>query len=194
MTPQYDYGNRKPAGTSYEAATGRPIRYSINGRVEEPDGAANTFMEPMQRLIQECKTAEEQAIAQMARMLSEISSYDHSLPEDCPLKVGGFWFWKNPEDLARVKAYKANQDRGVMLADLMRIFTQLGEYSHHLATEADQRMWERNRGRPPALQNYGEFIRLLTNTAMGNLIKEMLIMYPNLGMASIAKTTFKKKK
>jgi hypothetical protein len=173
----------------------QPIRYSIDGQVGEPDGTDSGFFEPVQRMVQDFEAAGEKAITDLASMFtSELNRYDQQIPEDCPIDVGGFLFWKNAEDLERVKAYKANKDRGILLAEMMKTFAQLGDFSHYLATEANQRMWERNRERPAQLQIYGELIRLHTGNAMGKAIKEMLTMYPDMSMALIARSTFKPKK
>jgi hypothetical protein len=182
------------AGVRDDSGTGRPIRYSYNGRVEEPNGTTDAFMVPMQRMIQDIEAAEKNAVAEFARMMQELSPYDERLPEDCPIKVRGFLFWKNSEDLERVNAYKANKDRGILNAELMKSMAQLVDYAHYLATESNERMWVRNQQRPAELQHFGEFIRLLGGAAMGNMIKEMLIMHPDMGMRLIAQTTYKKQK
>jgi hypothetical protein len=180
-----------PPNAHAEAATGRPIRYSVNGRVEEPEDPASAFMAPVQRMIQDFEAAGEHAVAEFARTMSELNPYTQRSPEECPIKVRGV-LRKNAADQARVDAYKANKDRTILLAELMKSLAQLGDFSHFVATEANERMWQRNQARPAELQSYGEFIRLLTGGAMGKMITEMLTMHPDMGMEAIARSTYKK--
>jgi hypothetical protein len=157
----FDNGRSIPGASVSDAAIGRrPIRYSIDGRVVEPDATTDAFLEPVQRLVQNVEAEGERALNELARLMnSGLNPYDTSVPEDCPIAVRGFLFFKNADDLARVDTYKADKDRAALLAHMYQNLVKLGEFAHLLATDADHRMWQRNQQRPAEVQAYGEVIR-----------------------------------
>jgi hypothetical protein len=183
-----------PAGSIYDVATGRPVCHSIDGRVAEPQENTAVLLDPLQRMMENVMAEGETALTELARrMNSRLTPSDVTFPADShiPIFVRKILFRKNSEDQDRVNAFKANQDRAVMLAHMYQNLVKLGEFSHALAIEADQRMWQRNQQRPPELRGYTEVLRQFTDNAIASVLSEMMTMYPDMSMRSIARTTNK---
>jgi hypothetical protein len=173
----------------------RPIRYSVDGSVVEPDGTDNGLLDPVQRMVHAVEAEGEKAMSELSRMMhGGLSPYGESAPADAPIQVRGNFFWKNQTDLERLDTYKTNKDRAKLLADMFQNLSKLAEFSHLIATDVNHRMWERNQQRPTEVQRYGEVIREFSSTAIALAIREMMTMYPDMSMALIARSTFKPKK
>src|SRR5687768_16870159 len=102
------------------------VRYSYNGKVEEPEAVDAEVVKPMvdyvERIIKEKeKTQQKITNALQKRVQNQLAEAKWRNPASAPIQVRreGWLRRPNARDLARVEAAKASNDLAVLLANAL---------------------------------------------------------------------------